>query len=216
MTRKFYQKIWFKILAGSVLLIPLLVWGCHLVIVYSTAAKCYDDLADIPYNKVGILLGTSPILGNGNVNLYFRYRIDAAVALYNSGKIEYILVSGDNGRNDYNEPLEMQNSLIARGVPAEKIVADYAGFRTLDSVVRAQEIFGQQSFTVISQKFHNERAIYIAGNYRIDAVGYNAQDVGRAFGFKTRMREYLARVKVFVDLSIGKRPRYLGEKIHLP
>lgn len=205
-----------KWIVGCMVVITAVITSCNLLIIDQTSGCCFDNLSDVPHRKVGLLLGTSPKLSDGRDNLYFNYRIQAAVELYNSGKIKYLLVSGDNGRNDYNEPLEMRKALIALGVPADRIVEDYAGFRTLDSVVRAQKVFGQSLFIVISQKFHNERAVYIARKYGIDAVGYNACDVGKAFGFKTRLREYLARVKVFVDLCTKKQPKYLGKEIHLP
>ena len=104
-------------------------------------------------------------LKNGNNNLYFDYRILAAVELYKAGKIKYILISGDNRKKDYNEPEEMKKALIQKGVPAKFIYLDYAGFRTLDSVVRAKEVFGQNQLTIISQRFHNERAIYLAEKF---------------------------------------------------
>jgi SanA protein len=109
---------------------------------------------------VGLVLGTSQYLKNGYLNWYFKYRIEATVELYKKGKIDFILVSGDNSHKNYDEPTAFKNELIKRGIPADQIYLDYAGFRTLDSVVRAKEIFGQTSITIISQKFHNERAIY--------------------------------------------------------
>lgn len=141
---------------------------------FKTRHLVFDDVNSIPKNKVGLLLGTGKYAANGNINLFYKYRIDAAVKLYNAGKIEFILVSGDNSRKDYDEPSDFKNDLIARGIPEDKIVLDYAGFRTLDSVVRAKEIFGQTSITFISQKFHNQRAIYLAEHYDIKAVGFNA------------------------------------------
>lgn len=167
----------------------------------------------IPRNDVGLLLGTSPKLKNGNNNLYFDYRILAATVLYKSGKIKYILISGDNRKKDYNEPEEMKNALIQKGVPESAIYLDYAGFRTLDSVVRAKEVFGQSRLTIISQRFHNERAIYLAEQNGIDAIGYNAKDVNAYAGLKTNARELLARVKMFIDLAVDKQPHFLGKKI---
>ena len=109
----------------------------------------------------------------------------------------------------------MKNELINRGIPADKIYEDFAGFRTLDSVVRAKEIFGQNSYIIISQKFHNERAIYLAQKNGIEAFGFNAKDVNKYAGIKTKIREYLARTKVFVDFFIGKEPKFGGEKIEI-
>jgi SanA protein len=177
--------------------------------------KLYNDTASIPYNKVGLLLGCSKLLSNGYPNLYYHYRIDAAADLLKAGKIKYIVISGDNGRKEYNEPEDMRNDLIRRGIDSSVIILDYAGFRTFDSVVRLKEIFGQQSVTIISQQFHNERAIFIAEKEGIDAVGYNAKDVTKYMGFKTKQREKLARCKAYIDYLIGTKPRYLGEKIRI-
>lgn len=177
--------------------------------------KIYSSINDIPKNKVGLLLGTGKYLRNGHINLYYQYRIDATVKLYKAGKIKHVLISGDNSRKEYDEPSTMKNDLIAKGIPANKIHLDYAGFRTLDSVVRCKEIFGQESITVISQQFHNERAIFIADSKDITAVGFNAKDVSKRYGFKVQLREKLARVKVVLDLITGKEPKFLGDKIEI-
>jgi SanA protein len=137
------------------------------------------------------------------------------VKLYNAGKIDCIIVSGDNHRRNYNEPEAMRKALVAKGIPNKAIFLDYAGFRTLDSVVRAKEIFGQDSYTIISQQFHNERAIFIAGKKKIDAIGFNARDAKLQYGYKTLIREVFARCKVFLDLLVGKQPHFLGEKIDI-
>lgn len=173
-------------------------------------------LEEVPNEKVGLLLGTSKTLSNGAPNAYFFNRIDAAAELYHSGKIQNIIVSGDNSRKAYNEPKEMKNELIKAGIPADKIFEDFAGFRTLDSVLRAKEIFGQNSYIIISQKFHNERAVYLARKNGIKAFGYNAKDVNKYAGFKTNAREKLARAKVFWDFMFGVEPKFGGEKILIP
>jgi SanA protein len=125
------------------------------------------------------------------------------------------VISGDNGRQGYNEPQEMKEELVKLGVPPDKIYLDYAGFRTYDSVCRLRDIFGQRSFTVISQEFHNRRAVFIAHSLGLKAVGFNAKDVDAYMGFKTQAREKLARVKMFVDLLIHTKPKYLGSKIEI-
>ncbi len=175
---------------------------------FKTRHQVYDSVNAIPKNKVGLLLGTGKYAASGNINLFYKFRIDAVVKLYKAGKIEYILVSGDNSRKDYDEPTDFKKDLIAKGIPEDRIFLDYAGFRTLDSVVRAKEIFGQTSITIISQKFHNQRAIYIAKQYGIDAVGFNAKDV-----YNSHFREYLARSKASLDLVFNVQPKFLGEKI---
>ena len=175
-----------------------------------------SNLSKLPTEKTGLLLGTSKTPSNGNTNAYFFNRIKAAADLYKYWKIQNIIVSGDNSQKNYNEPEEMKNELIKAGVPAERIFEDFAGFRTLDSVVRARDIFGQNSFIIISQRFHNERAVYLARKNGIEAYGYNAADVNKYAGIKTNAREKLARAKVFWDFIFGVEPKFGGEKILIP
>ncbi len=176
----------------------------------------YSQVEKIPENKVGVLLGTSKYLVGGDKNNYFIYRVDAAVRLYKNKKIDFILVSGDNATMSYNEPITFKKELLKRGIPEEKIFLDYAGFRTFDSMIRAREVFGQSNFTVISQKFHNARAVFIARKYGIQAIGYNAKDVSAYNGFKTQIREKFARVKVLLDIYIlNTKPKFLGDKIEI-
>jgi len=170
------------------------------------------DFNDLQYNEVGLLLGTSKYAYGGRPNLYFLNRINAAAELYRTGKVKYILVSGDNSRVSYNEPQDMKEALIAAGVRAEDIYLDYAGFSTLDSVVRASKVFNIQSLTVISQQFHCERAIYIARAHGIKAVGYAARDVSGSLATRVQFREYLARAKAVMDIAIiGTEPTYYGD-----
>lgn len=175
--------------------------------------KTFSAVDEIPKNKVGIVLGTSNRLKDGNPNAYYGNRIIAAVSLFEANKIDYVLVSGDNGTIYYNEPTTMKKDLVSAGIPENRIFLDYAGFRTLDSMVRAKEVFGLDSATVISQKFHNERAIYIAEKKGLKAIGFNATDVSLESGFKVQFREYFARVKVFLDLALKTQPKFYGDKI---
>lgn len=194
-------------------IIILITWFANYRVTKTTKEQLYNSVEQIPHNKVGVVLGTTKLLASGNVNYYFTYRIEATAALYKAGKIDYIVVSGDHSKNDYNEPKDMEQALIEHGVPKEKIYLDYAGLRTLDSVYRMKEIFGQESFTIISQPFHNERAVYIANHLDLNTVAFNAQDVSRNFGFKTMLREKFARVKVLLDNLINKKPKYLGQPV---
>ena len=172
-----------------------------------------DDLSKLRYEKTGLVLGTSKSLANGSKNPYFYYRMDAAEKLFKESKVHYLIVSGDNSQPNYNEPEDMMNELVSRGIPKEKIFMDFAGLRTLDSVVRAKEIFGQQAFIIISQEFHNERAVFLARKHGIEAFGFNAQDVNKNAGFKTNLREYFARAKVFLDFLFGVEPKFGGDKV---
>ncbi len=195
------------------MLVVLTAWWCDRVIRTHTAAHMYDRLAEVPVHDVGLVLGTSHRSRSGGPNPWFAHRMRAAAELYHTGRVRHLLVSGDNATVGYNEPLAMRRALQELGVDSADIVMDHAGFRTFDSVVRAREVFGQQRFTVVSQRFHNERAVYIAQRLGIPAVGYNAQDVEGMRGMRTRLREKGARVKVFLDLLLGTRPRFLGDPV---
>ncbi|MBS4689139.1 YdcF family protein [Aeromonas sobria] len=174
----------------------------------------YDQVEQVPYNRVAVVLGTSKYLSGGGPNHYFKYRIKAAAELYNDAKVDFIIVSGDNATVQYNEPRQMRRALIKAGIPASAIYMDFAGFRTLDSVVRAKEVFGQDRFTVVSQGFHNERAIFIARHFGIDAVGFNAEDPSAYQGIRTRVREVFARLMGLLDLYVlDKGPKFLGEPV---
>jgi SanA protein len=202
--------------------IGLLFFGMLLLIFFSNYTisnaaknKTFSNVSTIPKNSVGLLLGTAKYYKDGGINLYFQYRIDAAVALYNNDKIDFILVSGDNRALNYNEPITFKNELIKRGIPEDVIFLDYAGFRTLDSVVRANAIFGQTEITIISQQFHNERAIYLAEKKGINAIGFNAKDIKGKYGFKVKLREYFARTKAFLDIVFHVEPKFYGEAIEI-
>ncbi len=193
----------------------LLLLICDQLIVQDSMGKTYSDISLIPENKVGLVLGTSRKLAVGGLNPYYTNRIDATVQLYQARKIEFVLVSGDNSSRYYNEPHAIKKDLVQGGIPEDKIYLDYAGFRTLDSMVRARFIFGLDSVTIISQKFHNERAIYLAEKKGLKAIGFNATDLSGSPGYKVRFREYFARVKVFIDLALNTQPRFYGEHIDI-
>lgn len=196
------------------LVLPLIVMGvCNFIIEESASGKTYSNIQELPKNKVGLVLGTARGLMEGGVNPYYSHRIEAAIALYKAGKVDFILVSGDNGTMYYNEPITIQKDLIKGGIPADRIFLDYAGFRTLDSMVRARAVFGLDSVTVISQEFHNERAIFLAGKKGLKAIGFNARDISGQQGLKVHFREYFARVKVFIDLMLNTQPKYYGDQI---
>lgn len=194
----------------------VLIVYANLTAIWAANGKLYDEVENIPKSKVGLVFGTSDQY-KGRENRYFRYRIDAAVEVWNAKKVETLIVSGDNRSKYYNEPQKMKNALIEEGVPADRIVCDYAGLRTFDSVVRAKKIFGADSILVISQRFQNERAIYLAQAHGMEARGYNAEDVEIQAGLKTRVREIGARVKMWLDVNfLDTEPRYLGEKVDMP
>lgn len=182
----------------------------------SYAFKTYESIEKVPYNRVGLLFGTSPLNSDGETNEYFSYRIMAASQLFKAGKIDYILVSGDNQHPSYNEPRLMRKALVKAGVPAERIVFDFAGIRTLDSVVRARKVFLQKSITFISQDFQNERALFIADKYDLKAVGFNAISPERSFISRIGIREFFARIMCVLDVYIlDTQPKFLGDPVKI-
>jgi len=204
-----------KILVLGAAFIPLAAMLLAGVLVRHAARdRTYDDVADVPHRKVGLVLGCSRRTAEGRPNPFFVNRMQAAADLYMAGKVDYLLVSGDNRTLRYNETRDMRKALLKLGVPANRVYSDYAGFRTLDSIVRAQRVFGQTSLTIVSQKFHNERAIFIALHKGIDAIGFNAREVAAADTLVTRYREQLARVRTILDVYLlDTPPRFLGDRI---
>jgi SanA protein len=195
--------LWFITIVVIVCLALMLV--CNQIVVNNAKGKVFSEIDSIRYNKVGLLLGTTPQARFDRItNYFFIYRIDAAEQLYKAGKIEKILISGDeNSLDGVNETECMRDSLVARGVPASDIILDGKGYRTICSVVNANKVFGLKSFTIISQKFHNERAIYQAEHLGLDLENlqaYNAKMPTSRRAFLTTIREYFARVKMFMDL----------------
>ena len=218
--RKAILLLWLKRLTLFGLLLFLL--GVGLIIytnstaVWASQGNLFEDVKYLPRAKVGLVFGTTDRF-QGRENRYFRYRIDAAVKVWKAGKVETLIVSGDNRSKYYNEPQKMKNALVEEGVPASRIVCDYAGLRTLDSVVRAKKIFGADKILVISQRFQNERAIYLAQANGIEAFGFNAEDVELQAGYKTKIREVGARVKMWLDVNfLDTAPTHLGDKVEMP
>ena len=200
-----------------VLVVAAVIGLCNLSVMYSAKGRTYNTVDNVPYRMVGVVLGTTPHAKHGGTNYYYKCRMEAVAELYFAHKISYIIATGDNRKNNYNEPAEMRKSLIALGIPESAIFLDYAGFRTYDSMVRAKKVFGQDSVTVISQSWHNKRAIYIARHRDLDAIGYNAKDshVRRSW-IKMHVREMLSRVKAVMDVYTNKQPKFLGEPVLIP
>lgn len=191
------------------------VISCYVVVAANANGKTYDTAEDIPYNKVGLLLGTSPITPQGEPNYYFDNRIQVTAELYHNGRISHIIASGgdySNRENGCNELTAMRDSLIVLGVPDSVIILDYQGTRTLNSIVKAKAVYNLDSLTIISQKYHTERAIWLAEHYGLNAIAYNAPtpDITHK-RIKNISREFLARVKMFLDLAIGKQPEFYNE-----
>lgn len=202
-------------LLGILAMAVLAIAWTNISATWAARGRTFDSVKATPPSEVGLVFGTSHRT-KGRENLYFKYRVEAAAALWKAGKIRKLIVSGDNRAHDYNEPERMKRALVRLGVPAQHIICDYAGLRTLDSVVRAKKVFGLNSILFISQRFQNERAIYIAKAHDLEAIGHNARDVDARTGIKTRLREIGARVKMWLDVNIlDTAPKHLGERIGL-
>lgn len=215
-TKKYLYRIFLSISTLVVVVIGFTVY-VNVHVDSATKDRMYSNIENMPHNKVALLLGTNPLNRWGRPNSYFTNRINTAAKLYHSGKVDFIIASGDNHTKQYDEPTAMRDSLMAHGVPENRIILDFAGFRTLDSVVRAKEIFGCDSLTIISQADHNARALYLAAANGINAVAIEAPlRAGRWVRTRLALREWLARDKMILDLWLGKQPHFLGEKIEIP
>jgi len=182
---------------------------------YAAQERIYTNIEKVPHKKAALLLGTAKYVARGKKNYFYVYRIRAAAALWKAGKVDAIVVSGDNATQYYNEIRRMENDLVKAGVPKKYIAADHAGFRTLDSIVRAEAVFDLKDYIIISQKFHLERALFIAKAKGQDVIGFAAKDKeGTKAARKMAYREYLARVKAFLDVYILQtEPRFYGKKV---
>lgn len=211
----FIKKVlkWALIAAGLVFCVLL---ASNIWVVKSTEEDVFTNFNDVSGATVALVLGTSNKLTNGLPNPFFNNRIATAATLYKEGKVTHFILSGDNRTIYYNEPSEMRKALLKWGVPDSVITLDYAGLRTLDSIVRCKEIFGQDKIIIITQPFHSYRALFISHYYNMDAVAIIAQEPIEEAAFKVYFREYFARTKAILDLYILKTaPHHLGEKEHL-
>jgi len=205
---------WFKYSIFSLIIVFFAaLFAGNIWVVKSTEDDVYFDLTKLPDHRVGLVLGTSHRTTNGASNPFFEKRIETAATLFKLGKIDHFILSGDNRSVFYNEPIEMRKALIKLGVPAEVITLDYAGLRTLDSVVRSKEIFGQDKIIIITQPFHSYRALFISHYYDMDAVAMVADGPDYDDSIRVRIREYFARTKAILDLYVfNTAPRFMGEK----
>ena len=185
------------VFAGAMLVLASNWW-----VVRTTEGQIYFSIHALPANDVGLVLGTSKFVRTGKENLFFRYRMEATARLWKEGKVKYLILSGNNDSEYYNEPADMQQALVRLGIPASVMTLDYAGYRTFDSVVRCKDVFNQEKITIISQNFHNARALYIGNHEGIDAVAFAAQDVPDGYSLRTLVREYLARPYALLDVYV--------------
>lgn len=183
----------------------MVIIGCNVWVSNETAPYIFTDSDRLAFRPTGLVLGTSKRVRDGNENMFFRYRIEAAARLYQQKKVQHLILSGDNSSRYYNEPADMKNALLQLGVPESAMTLDYAGQNTLQSVVRCHQLYHQDSVVVISQEFQGARAVFIARHYRFPFVAYAAQDVPWRSSVKTRLREYLARPKAILDIYVLQR-----------
>ena len=177
----------------------------------AASGRIFRSVETIPTNDVALVLGTSKKTSRGNPNLHFNQRIEAAAALFQAGKVRHLLVSGDNSVTNYDEPTAMREALVTAGVPTNAITCDYAGFRTLDSVVRAQTVFGLEKFIIVTEEFHCLRELWIARQHGLDVVAFAAPDLSARWSARVKARESLARVWCAVDLYVLNRgPKFSG------
>jgi SanA protein len=177
--------------------------------------RIYTDAAAAPAAPAALVLGTAEKIGS-YTNSHFRVRMDAAAALYHAGKVKHLLLSGDNSRPGYNEPEDMKSALATRGVPAAAMTCDYAGLRTLDSIIRAREVFGLSECIIVSDDFHLARALWIADRQNLKATAFHTVTVPWKRSWNSRSREWLARILAIYDEAVETRPKHGGEKIPLP
>ena len=209
------KKHWRKLTLGSAVVVVAIFLNSWWM-VRSTDAQVFHDANVIPANSVGLVLGTSPRLKSGAMNWHFKVRMDAAAQLFREGKVRHLLLSGDNHMQGYDEPTEMKEALLKRGIPESAITLDYAGFRTLDSVVRAKAIFGQEKVTIITEDFHAHRSAFLAQHFGLDAVVFCAEPLGARWTIRMQIREVGARCKAALDAYVlHTKPKFLGDKIEI-
>jgi SanA protein len=205
-----------RVLRGAGISLSFLIFfvlTSNLWVVISTRSKVLTDQQQLQTHGVALVLGTSHRMISGVPNPFFENRISTAADLYRNGKVVHFILSGDNRTRYYNEPLEMKKALMKKGVPATAITMDYAGLRTLDSIVRCKEVFGQNTIIIITQPFHSYRALFISNYYHMDAVALVAKEPSQDIAVQVYFREYFARTKAILDLYILRTaPHHLGEK----
>ena len=186
--------------AGSIMFLSI-VLACNIWIISATKSLVFSDIPSLPANRDGLVLATGRLIDKGRVNQHFVRRVDAAAALYHAGKVQRLILSGDKG---HDEPMELKRALLARGVPESALVLDNYGLRTLDSVVRARDVFHCGNLTIISERFHDFRALFLSRYYGINAVAYAPKDLPFRWMIRSMVRESLARVKAVLDLYVLK------------
>ncbi len=214
MLARYRRALWLCL--GLLLLIIAFVVAANAWVIQRTRDGIITDMSNLPSNDVALVLGTSRYVGGRWPNPFFEGRIKAAARLYAEGRVRHLLVSGDNGRVGYDEPTWMRDALIARGVPAAAITLDYAGFRTLDSMARAKTVFGLERFTIVTDDFHQPRAIFLARSLGLDVIGFPSEHVPFRWSKKTLARELASRTVACLDIYVlHTKPRFYGPRVEI-
>jgi len=204
-------RLWLRIAVILMLTGLLALTGADLLCRNAAAGKIYHSTATVPANDVALVLGTAKHTARGYPNLHFTQRIEAAAELFHASKVRHLIVSGDNSVQTYDEPTDMRDALVEAGVPTNAITCDYAGFRTLDSVVRAKLVFGLTNLTIVTEEFHCPRALWIAQRHDLNTVAFAAPDLSARWSARVKMREVLARTLCAVDLYVlNRQPKFSG------
>lgn len=195
--------------SASVVAAVLLI---NLYILQKSEGYIYEIADNVPKSQAALILGAK-VNANGKMSDVLMDRSLKALELYKNGKVDKLLVSGDHGREEYDEVGAVKDFLLKEGVAKEDIFLDHAGFDTYDSIYRAREVFQVDSLIIVTQEFHLPRAVYTARALDIEAYGYVAdrQEYVKASLFA--LRESLARVKAFGNVVLGSDPKFLGEPI---
>jgi len=210
------KRILFRVMILPLLVIGVFILLCNLWVVLSTKSRVYDSIDEVKSNSIGLVLGTAKKVAPTSPNPHFEHRMAAATELFLQGKVKHLLVSGDGASIYYNEPRDMTAKLVSLKVPEEAISSDNSGYRTLDSIVRAKEIYGLDEVTIISDGFHVSRALFVARKLGLNAIAFSSEPVKLKYSLKARLREYLARVLVVLDLYIfDTQPDQLGDPVSI-
>lgn len=213
MTARFRRTLWWCL--GVFLSVAGLVAGANFWIIERTRDRIYTSLDALPTEEVALVLGTSRFVGEYR-NPFFEGRMDTAAKLFHAGKVRHFLVSGDNGRPEYDEPTWMRDALVERGVPASAVTLDYAGFRTLDSMIRAKAVFGLSRFTVVTDDFHQPRAVFLARAQGLEVVGCTSEHVPFRWSRQTRARELISRTVACLEVYLlHTKPRFYGPPVKI-
>jgi vancomycin permeability regulator SanA len=208
------------VLGGMAVAGLIAVVGANVVVARGAQGLAHDEVAAVPHRTVALVFGAGVDPG-GRPTPALADRLSAAIALYRAGRVDHLLLSGDNSRQDYDEVSAMRDVVLAAGVPAERVTRDYAGFDTYDSCARAVSIFGVRDAVLVTQDFHLPRALYLCRHQGIDAVGLAVPDwqhrperSGTDYPLGLRvsytLREWLARTKSVADAQVLHRPPAIG------